>query len=219
MSRLGYTRYAAQGGDWGGFIVRQLALVDSTHLVGVHSNFCVAGAPPGAANANDGVPPEELQRLEAARARIANETAYSQLQGTKPQTLGYSLNDSPAGLAAWIVEKFRTWSDSEGNVEKHFTKDELLTNITIYWVTETGPSSVRLYYENRKDPGRQGRVDVPYACAHFPKEPFANAPRRWIEAQYNLQQYTKMPRGGHFAALEEPGLLVDDMRRFFRSRR
>ncbi len=157
MARLGYQRYGAQGGDWGGFIVRQLGLLDPQHLIGVHSNMCVTGPPPGP-DPNAGVPPEELKRVDAARARALNESAYSQLQGTKPQTLGYSLNDSPAGLAAWIVEKFRTWSDSGGDVEKKFTKDELLTNIMIYWATETGPSSVRLYYENRRDPGLQGKM-------------------------------------------------------------
>jgi len=219
MARLGYSRYGAQGGDWGGFIVRQLGLTDPTHLIGLHSNFCLASAPAGVANPNEGVPAEELRRIEANRGRTTNETAYSQLQASKPQTLGYSLNDSPAGLAAWIVEKFRTWSDSDGNVERHFTKDELLTNIMIYWVTETGPSSVRLYYENRKDPGLSGRVEVPFACARFPMEPFVNTPRKWIEAAYNVQHYTEMPRGGHFPALEEPALLVDDIRDFFRGRR
>jgi epoxide hydrolase len=214
MARLGYQRYGAQGGDWGGFIVRQLGLVDPQHLIGVHSNMCVAGPAPGS-DSNAAVPPDELKRLEAMRQRSANESAYSQLQGTKPQTLGYSLNDSPAGLAAWIVEKFRTWSDSGGTVEKKFTKDELLTNITIYWVTETGPSSVRLYYENRIDPGLQGKVTVPFACAVFPFEMFIMPPRQWVEASYNLQQYTVMPRGGHFAAMEEPELLVADMRKFF----
>jgi pimeloyl-ACP methyl ester carboxylesterase len=215
MARLGYQRYGAQGGDWGGFIVRQLGLIDPQHVIGVHSNMCVSGPPPGASDPNAGVPPEELKRIETARARIVNEQAYSQLQGTKPQTLGYSLNDSPAGLAAWIVEKFRTWSDSGGDVEKKFTKDELLTNITIYWVTQTGPSSVRLYYENRRDPGAQGRMQVPFACAVFPQEPFVNVPRQWVEASHNLVQYTVMPRGGHFAALEEPELLVQDVRKFF----
>jgi epoxide hydrolase len=215
MARLGYQRYGAQGGDWGGFIVRQLGLVDPQHLIGLHSNMCVAGPPPGP-NPNEGVPPDELKRVEAARQRSANESAYSQLQGTKPQTIGYSLNDSPAGLAAWIVEKFRTWSDSGGNVETKFTKDELLTNIMIYWVTETGPSSVRLYYENRRDPGLQGKVQVPFACAVFPFEMFVIAPKQWVEASYNLVQYTVMPRGGHFAAMEEPQLLVEDVRKFFK---
>ncbi len=218
MSRLGYTRYGAQGGDWGGIIVRQLGLTDPAHLIGLHSNMCVASAPPGP-NPNEGVPADEMKRVEAVRARIATETGYSQIQGTKPMTLGYGLNDSPAGLAAWIVEKFRTWSDSGGDVEKRFTKDELLTNITLYWVTETGPSSVRLYYENRVDTGLQGRVEVPFACARFPGELFAVVPRKWIEAQYNVVQFTEMPRGGHFAALEEPQLLVEDMRKFFRGRR
>ena len=218
MARLGYTRYGAQGGDWGGFIVRQLGLTDPTHLIGLHSNFCLVANLPGA-NSNEGVPPEELRRIDANRVKAMNETAYSQLQGTKPMTLGYSLNDSPAGLAAWIVEKFRTWSDSDGNVEKHFTKDELLTNIMIYWVTESGPSSVRLYYENRKDAGLQGKVEVPFACARFPGEFLFNSSRKAVEASYNVQQYTEMPRGGHFAALEEPELLVEDVRKFFRGRK
>jgi microsomal epoxide hydrolase len=220
MARLGYSRYGAQGGDWGGIIIRQLGQVDPTHLIGLHSNLCIAGAPPaGAPTSNEPPSPEEQKRLAAGRGRTANETGYQAIQGTKPQTLGYGLNDSPAGLAAWIVEKFRTWSDSDGNVEKRFTKDELLTNITIYWVTETGPSSIRLYYENRVDPGLQGRVEVPFACAQFPGELFGMVPRRSIEATYNVQQYTEMPRGGHFAAMEEPGLLVEDVRKFFRGRR
>jgi epoxide hydrolase len=218
MARLGYTRYGAQGGDWGGVIVRQLGLVDPAHLIGLHSNMCVAAAPPGP-NPNEGVPADELQRLEAIRARMATETAYQEIQGTKPMTLGYGLNDSPAGLAAWIVEKFRAWSDSGGDVEKRFTKDELLTNITLYWVTESAPSSIRLYFENRADNGLQGRVNVPFACARFPGEVFALVPRKWVERQYNLVQMTEMPRGGHFAAMEEPELLVDDVRKFFRGRR
>lgn len=218
MARLGYTRYGAQGGDWGGAIVRQLGLVDPTHLAGLHSNMCVAGAPPGP-NPNDGVPTEELKLVQAAQARTANELGYFQLQSTKPMTIGFGLNDSPAGLAAWIVEKFRTWSDSNGNVETRFTKDELLTNITLYWVTETAPSSARLYFENRLDPGLQGRVEVPFACARFPREIFAIVPRKWIEAQYNLVRFTEMQSGGHFAAMEEPMLLVEDVRAFFRGRR
>ena len=218
MARLGYTRYGAQGGDWGASIVRQLGLVDREHLIGLHSNMCLANAPPGP-NPNDGVPAEELKRMQEAQARSATELGYFQIQSTRPMTLGYGLNDSPAGLAAWIVEKFRAWSDSGGDVEKKFTKDELLTNVMIYWVTESGPSSVRIYFENRLDAGATGRVDVPFACARFPREMFAIVPTKWIEAQYNLQQLTDMPRGGHFAALEEPQLLVDDVRKFFRGRR
>jgi pimeloyl-ACP methyl ester carboxylesterase len=218
MARLGYTRYGAQGGDWGAAIVRQLGLVDREHLIGLHSNMCIATAPPGA-NPNEGVPEAELKRVQAAQARSANELGYFQIQSTRPMTVGYGLNDSPAALAAWIVEKFRAWSDSDGDVEKRFTRDELLTNVMIYWVTESGPSSVRIYFENRVDPGLTGRVDVPFACARFPREMFAIVPTKWIEAQYNLQQLTDMPRGGHFAALEEPQLLVEDVRKFFRGRR
>ena len=218
MARLGYTRYGAQGGDWGGSIVRQLGLVDREHLIGLHSNMCLANAPPGS-NPNEGVPEADLKRVQAAQARSANELGYFQIQSTRPMTVGYGLNDSPAGLAAWIVEKFRAWSDSDGDVEKKFTKDELLTNVMIYWVTESGPSSVRIYYENRVDAGLTGRVEVPFACARFPREMFAIVPTKWLEAQYNLQQLTDMPRGGHFAALEEPQLLVEDVRKFFGGRR
>lgn len=218
MARLGYARYGAQGGDWGAAIVRQLGLVDKDHLIGLHSNMCIANAPPGA-NPNEGVPEAERKQMQAAQARSANELGYFQIQSTKPMTVGYGLNDSPAGLAAWIVEKFRAWSDSDGNVEKKFSKDDLLTNVMIYWVTETAPSSVRIYYENRVDPGLTGRVEVPFGCARFPREMFAIAPTKWIEAQYNVQQLTDMPRGGHFAALEEPQLLVEDVRKFFRGRR
>jgi epoxide hydrolase len=218
MARLGYTRYGVQGGDWGASILRQIGLLDASHVLGLHSNMCLANAPAGP-NPNRGVPAEELKQIEAIRARGTNELGYFQIQSTRPQTLGYALNDSPAGLAAWIVEKFRGWSDSNGNVESRFTKDELLTNITIYWVTDTALSSARIYFENRVDPGATGRVEVPFACAKFPAELFAAAPRRWIEEAYNVQQYTVMPRGGHFAALEEPTLLVEDVRRFFRGRK
>ena len=216
MTRLGYQRYGAQGGDWGGIIIRQLGLLDRSRLIGLHSNMCVASALTGP-NANDGVPAEELKRIDAIRERMATEIGYQQIQSTKPMTLGYGLNDSPVGLAAWIVEKFRTWSDSQGRVESRFSKDELLTNIMIYWVTESGPSSARIYFENRVDPGAQGRVEVPFACARFPAEVFANVPRKAVEAAYNVVQYTEMTSGGHFAAFEEPELLAADVRKFFRN--
>jgi pimeloyl-ACP methyl ester carboxylesterase len=146
---------------------------------------------------------------------MENERAYQQIQGTKPQTLGFSLDDSPAGLAAWIVEKFHAWCDCDGNVESRFTKDELLTNITLYWVTQTGTSSTRIYYENRVATGNPGKVMVPTACALFPKE-ITVPPRKWVESRYNLVRWTEMPHGGHFAALEQPDLLVNDVREFFR---
>jgi epoxide hydrolase len=218
MARLGYSRYGAQGGDWGGIISRLIALNDAPHVAGLHLNFCITGAPPGAANPNEGVPENELKRMQERNAYMENERAYQNIQGTKPQTLGYGLSDSPAGLAAWIVEKFLAWCDCNGNIESRFTKDDLLTNVMIYWVTGTAASSTRIYYENRVATPVQGRVTVPTACALFPKEITA-PPRRWVEARYNLVRWTEMPRGGHFAALEQPELLVDDIRAFFRGLR
>jgi pimeloyl-ACP methyl ester carboxylesterase len=194
MARLGYQKYGVQGGDWGGIIS-------------------------GVADPNEGVPPAELQRREAREQYMANERAYQQIQATKPQTLGFALDDSPSGLAAWIVEKFRAWCDCDGgNVESKFTKDELLTNITMYWATQSGTSSARIYYENRVAPPNPKRVEVPTACALFPKE-ISVPPRKWVEARYNLVRWTEMPRGGHFAALEQPELLIADVREFFRGLR
>ena len=149
---------------------------------------------------------------------LRDETGYQQIQGTKPQTLSYALNDSPAGLADWIVEKFRTWSDCDGEIEKRFTKDELLTNIMLYWAPETANSSCRLYYEAMhadQFPPASLRVEVPTGCAIFPRE-LIKPPRAWAERIYNVRRWTAMPAGGHFAAMEEPALLVDDVRAFFR---
>jgi microsomal epoxide hydrolase len=217
MARLGYAKYGVQGGDWGGIISRIVALKDPQHVAGLHLNFCTAPAPTGA-TPNDGVPPNELKLMQDTNARMENERAYQQIQGTKPQTLGYALTDSPAGLAAWIVEKFHAWCDCGDNIESRFSKDDLLTNVMIYWVTETAASSTRIYYENRVAPPVQGRVTVPTACALFPRE-ITTPPRKWVEARYNLVRWTPMPRGGHFAALEQPDLLVNDVREFFRGLR
>ena len=219
MERLGYDRYGAQGGDWGAIISRLLAGNYSDRVIGLHSNF-VFGGPPRGGDPTEGVPPEEIA-LQRERARaFASGRGYSTIQGTKPQTLGYGLNDSPSGLAAWIVEKFHGWSDNDGDVESAFTKDEMLTNVTLYWVTETITSSSRLYYESGNTPATRpvAYVDVPTGVAVFPKE-IRFTPRKWAEATYNIVHWTVMPRGGHFAALEEPELLVDDVRTFFRALR
>jgi pimeloyl-ACP methyl ester carboxylesterase len=147
------------------------------------------------------------------------ETGYQWIQGTKPQTLAYGLNDSPAGLAAWIVEKFRTWSDCHGDVEKSFSKDQMLTNVTIYWMTQTINSSTRLYYEARHHPWRLKpgtKIEAPTAVALFPGE-LILPPRHWAERVYNIKRWTMMPKGGHFAAMEEPELLATDVRQFFQS--
>ena len=144
--------------------------------MGFHTNFCLAGPPAGAANPLDGVPQAEVARQRAVATFMENERGYFQEQSTKPQTVGYGLDDSPVGLAAWIVEKFKTWSDSDGNVEKRFTKDELLTNVMLYWVTQSGASSARIYYENARAGGATRKVAVPTACAVFPKETQLRAP-------------------------------------------
>jgi microsomal epoxide hydrolase len=215
MKRLGYERYGVHGGDWGSAIGRLTAIDDAPHVVGLHLNFCTAGPPAGAASPSEGVPPEQLAKVRERQAAMQNELAYFQIQSTKPQTLGYGLNDSPAGLAAWIVEKFRSWCDCGGDVERKFTKDELLDNVMLYWVTQTITSSTRIYFENRVAPPVQRRVDVPVACAIFPKDILAST-ERWMSAQHNLVRWTEMPRGGHFAAMEEPELLAEDVRAFFR---
>ena len=217
MERLGYEEYGAQGGDWGAIISRVLAANYGDRVIGLHLNFVTGGPPGGTANPEEGVPAEELELRAAKVASFANESGYSGIQGTKPQTVGYALNDSPAGLAAWIVEKFHGWSDHDGDVESAFTKDELLTNITLYWVTGTATSSARIYYESRNTPRTRpgGYLEVPTAAAVFPEE-INFTPRKWAEANYNIVRWTRMPRGGHFAALEEPELLVDDIRAFFR---
>ena len=217
MARLGYERYGAQGGDLGAGISRWMAINDAEHVAGLHLNLCGAD-PPDPDNPTAGVPPAEVAlRRERAAFWTDEERGYSHIQGTKPQTLGYGLNDSPVGLAAWIVEKYRSWCDCGGNPETKFSKDELLTTITIYWVTQTATSAARYYYEGRHSGSRPStqRVEVPTACMAFPKE-LVFTPRRWLEARYNLARFTVMPRGGHFAASEEPGLFVDDVRAFFR---
>ena len=220
MARLGYERYGAQGGDLGAGISRWLAANDAEHVAGLHLNLCTAG-PPDPEDPTAGVPPEEIALMEERAAFWTDEErGYSHMHGTKPQTLGYSLNDSPVGLAAWIVEKYRSWCDCDGDPETRFSKDELLTTLTIYWATETATSAARYYYEGRHganapDPAR---IEVPTACAAFPGE-FRFTPRRWLEARYNLVRFTMMPSGGHFAASEEPELYVDDLRAFFRELR
>ena len=160
----------------------------------------------------------EQRGLGDMAAYMEHEAGYMQIQSTKPQTLGYAMEDSPAGIAAWIVEKFRSWSDCHGDVESSFTRDQLLTNVMLYWLTGTAHSSARLYYENRKSGNFAigGHVDVPTGAALFPRE-IIRPPRSWVEYHYNLTHWTEMPRGGHFAAMEEPELFVDDVRAFFRT--
>ena len=222
MARLGYEKYGAQGGDWGSGIVRWLANADGGHCLGAHSNFPSGSPPPD--DPMTGATQAEFDRFQLRRQELADHGGYSAIQGTRPLTLTYGLNDSPAGLAAWIVDKFWAWSDHRGDLENSFTKDELLTNVMIYWITETAPSSARIYYESRHESPRPPSMSpfastgrpAPLGFALFPKE-INVPPRAWVERAAGKQMihWTEMPRGGHFAALETPELLAADVRQFF----
>ena len=217
---LGYQRFAAQGGDWGARVTAMLGLSHGDKEIGIHTTSTSSPTPyrgPGTRELSEAEKAMLAQRVQW----LADEGGYSHIQATKPQTLSYGLNDSPAGLAAWIVEKYRTWSDCGGDVESRFTKDELLTTITIYWVTQSINSSTRLYYESffqAWDLAKDEKIQVPVAIASFPRENSVPL-REWAERSFNIQQWTDMPSGGHFAALEEPDRLVEDIRKFFRGLR
>jgi pimeloyl-ACP methyl ester carboxylesterase len=219
MQRLGYPRFAALGGDWGATTSNYLALDHPEHLVAIYLTMAAAGPPPG----SDGSELSDTEREWVAQsaAFFQQESGYLQMQGTRPQTLAYGLTDSPAGLAGWMVEKFRAWSDCHGDLESAISRDELLTNLSVYWMTGTANSASRIYYEAMQAGEFQPigtRIEVPTACAIFPKET-VRAPRPWAEYAWNLQHWSEMPRGGHFAALEVPELLVADVRSFYRLRR
>lgn len=214
MARLGFGRYGAQGGDWGSSVSTLLGVVDPEHCIGIHLNMLAARPPRDSSNPLEGLSEAELARFADRKRFTAEQMGYFRIQASKPQSLGYGLNDSPAGLAGWIVEKFRAWSDCDGDVERRFSKDELLTNITLYWVTQTITSSTRLYREHTHSRGMDEISRVPTGAAIFPGE-LALTPRSWAEHSYNLIHWTEMPSGGHFAAMEEPELLVEDIRAFF----
>ena len=215
MDRLGYARYAAQGGDWGAQVAVRIAALDAQHCVAIHLNMPLADAPADRVPLTD----EDQADLAAMREFALDESGYALEQSTKPQTVGAALNDSPAGLLAWIVEKFRAWSDCDGDPEAVFTRDQLLTNVMTYWATETAASSARLYWElrhRRSERAAPDYVEVPTGIARYPKE-VIRAPRGWVERRYNVTHWSNPPRGGHFAAMEQPQLFVDDLRSFFRS--
>ena len=214
---LGYPKFAAQGGDIGSGVTARLGYAHADTLYGIHLTSITRPTPylgPGSRPVTDAE-----QALIAQRDKwFADEGGYNHIQGTKPQTLAYGLNDSPVGLAAWIVEKYRTWSDCGGDVEKSYTKDELLTIVTIYWVTQTISSSTRMYFENQKNlwaMEKDQKVPAPAGMAMFPQE-ISKPPREWGERSYDVRRWTEMHSGGHFAALEEPQLLAEEVRAFFR---
>jgi pimeloyl-ACP methyl ester carboxylesterase len=214
MTALGYERFAAAGGDIGSHVSRYLALDHPDRVVAVHRTD--AGVPVAAADGGD-LTPEEREYVAAAGAWGATEGAYAAVHRTKPQTAAVGLTDSPAGLASWIVEKLRGWSDCDGDVERRFTKDEILTNVTIYWLTGTIASSMRMYRANAAIPPAQlaRRVEVPSGFSLFPGD-LLRPPRAWLERTANTVRVTEPARGGHFAPFEEPELYAQELREFFR---
>ena len=210
MLRLGYDRYGAQGGDWGAAVTTQIGR-NRGHCIAIHLNMPIAR--PAAGSGGD-LTVDEQQALAAYAEHRQWGTGYSKQQSTRPQTLGYGLVDSPVGQLAWIVEKFWAWTDCDGHPENAVSRDELLDNVMLYWITGSGASSARLYWESFNSFITDGRVELPTGVAAFPKE-ILRTPRRWCEAAYNITHWTTMPRGGHFAAFEQPDLFVDDVRAFF----
>jgi pimeloyl-ACP methyl ester carboxylesterase len=225
MERLGYSRFATQGGDWGSFISAQLGHKYADRIIGVHIHtpaplsFLDAKSGPNP----DDYGPEDASRLQTMRTFAGEELGYMAIQMTKPQTPAVALNDSPAGLLAWIVEKRRRWSDCDGYVERRFSKDELIDTVMLYWVTGSYHTSARYYYEGAHhlwspSHDRIPVVEAPVAIPLFPRE-LTYPSLKWARRYYNLQRWTPMPAGGHFAPAEEPDALIEDIRAFFRNRR
>jgi len=212
MDRLGYQRYGAQGGDWGSAVTTSLGAQDSAHCAGIHITLAMAVRP----DVKGEPTPEEARALKGAKYYADWDSGYSKQQSTRPQTLGYGLTDSPSGQAAWILEKFWAWTDCNGDPLNIFSRDELLDNVMLYWVTATATSSARLYWESF-GPERRPRhtVTIPTGVAVFPKEIVAPV-RRWMEANYtDIRHWSEMPKGGHFAAFEQPELFVAEVRKYF----
>lgn len=217
MDGLGYRRFFAHGGDWGALLTMSLAGQLPEQAAAVHVTILSVGPPEGADGSE--LTPDDLTALGEMGEFTTHESGYQAIQGTKPQTLAYGLTDSPAGLAAWITEKFRSWSDCGGDPRRRFTFDRLLDNVSIYWLTGTINSSTRMYYESF-GPGRATPappVTVPVGHTRYPRELF-RPPRAWAEAAFDLVHWAEMPEGGHFAAMEVPELFVPDIQACFRGR-
>ena len=212
---LGYTKFAAAGGDMGSGVTRYLAANYPELLIGIH--LTDIGIIRDLLSSTDDIAlsSEELNYKKNAQQWIAQEGGYMSIQSTKPQTLSYGLSDSPVGLAAWIVEKIRSWTDSKGDFEDKYSMDELLTNIMIYWVTNTIGSSAQMYYENTHSLPPMNPITVPVGVALFPDD-ILLPPKEWAQKKLNISRWTVMARGGHFTAMEEPELFAEDIREFYR---
>ncbi|AIQ58668.1 epoxide hydrolase family protein [Paenibacillus borealis] len=215
---LGYPKFAAAGGDVGSGVTRYLAFNHPELLTGIHLTDIGIIRNLLTVQDKSALTEEELLYIKDTSKWMADEGGYMSIQSTKPQTLAYGLNDSPVGLAAWIIEKFHAWSDCKGDLRNSFSEDELLTNIMIYWVTNTVGSTANIYYENTHTLPPLGRIEVPAGIAIFPGD-VALPPREWAERNLNITRWTTMPRGGHFTAMEDPAPLAEDIREFFRALR
>ena len=217
MVDLRYEKYGAQGGDIGSGVSSWLALKYPENVIGLHLNYISSSYKPYL-KVDEQLTDEVIAFQKNALDWDYKEGGYSHIQSTKPQTLAYGLNDSPVGLCAWIIEKFNAWSDNNADITSIFTKGELLANVTLYWITQTLHSSIRMYNENSKHPlqfGENDFINVPVGFAKFPKE-LPTPPRSYIEKSFNITHWTEMPVGGHFAAMEQPDLLANDIKDFFK---
>ena len=212
MARLGYGRYVAQGGDWGSAITSAIGEQDPEHCAGIHINMVFARPDP---DTGGDLTEQEKGALAALKHYQDWDSGYSKQQSTRPQTLGYGLVDSPAGQAGWIIEKFWAWTDCNGKPENVLTRDELLDNVMLYWLPGTAASSARLYWQSFNSIAG-GDVHVPTGCSIFPKE-IMRVSRRWAEGRYkNIVYWNELPKGGHFAAFEQPEIFVEELRACFR---
>lgn len=213
MAQLGYDRYVAQGGDWGALVTRHLGEHYAPNVVAIHTNMLFAMLPDGTPDVMAGVTEDEIARIVFSAGKVANGTAYMDIQSTRPHSLGFGLDDSPLGLAGWILEKFHAWCDTRNGMP--IGADRLIDNLMLYWLTGTGTSAARLYCESSRtgrgalDPWN-GHVDVPTGYAVYPGE-LLQTPKAWAEHRYNLVHHTIQDRGGHFAAFEQPALFAADL--------
>jgi pimeloyl-ACP methyl ester carboxylesterase len=215
MEQLGYPRFVGRGSDLGAGVLQQLALTRPDRLIALH----LSGTNPYIGSVPDDLTPAEQEFVAAAQRWNQTEMAYALEHSSKPQTLAYGLTDSPVGLAAWILEKFRTWSDCGGDLDRSYDRADLLTNLTVYWATRTIGSSMRLYYETaRSSTAAWGRVEVPTGMAMSGADMFPT-PRAWAERSYRVTRWTELPRGGHFLEWEAPDLVAADLREFLRDHR
>jgi epoxide hydrolase len=212
MVRLGYDRYGAQGGDWGSAVTTRIGAQNLGHCVGIHVNFVVA--PPGPEHLADITDAEQIALGKFGHYQ-EHDSGYSKQQSTRPQTVGYGLVDSPAGQLAWIIEKFWAWTDNNGSPEDALTRDEMLDNVMLYWLNGAGASSARMYWESFNSFVGQ-TVEIPTGISQFPKE-IMSCSQRWAERIYtDIRHWAELDRGGHFAAFEQPELLTNEIRTFFR---